>query len=116
MDAYVKEVVASKAAGVVTQVNKLMSLPLVKQSQFVILRASLAIRTKHIMCTALWDLVCEIMGAVETAMRLAVAAVFRLLDVADPTGVLLTTQLKLQIKLTLQHGDFGLRTITSKEA
>jgi hypothetical protein len=115
-DAYIKEAVASTAASVVAQVNKLMTLPLAKQSQFVLLRASLAVRMNHLLRTVPWEQVCESMGAVETAIQSAVAAIFRLPAAADPTSVLVAPQPKLQIKLPLRHGGFGLRTITSIEA
>ena len=50
-DTYVKEVVASTAAGVVAQANKLISLPLAKQSQFVLLWASVVVRMVHLLRT-----------------------------------------------------------------
>ena len=113
-DAYVKEAVASTAAHVVVQVNKLMSLPLAKQSQLILLRASLAVRMNHLLRKVSWELVCESMGAVEVAILSAVATIFCLPGATDPTSVQVAPpQPKLQIKRPLRHGGFGLPTMTS---
>ena len=72
------EVVASRVAGVKVQVNKLMGLPLQKQSQFVLLRASLAVRMTHLNHTVPWEFLARHIGEVENVIHAAAASIFRL--------------------------------------
>jgi fructoselysine-6-P-deglycase FrlB-like protein len=75
-DAYRASVVAERAAGVVAQVDNLMQLPLGAQSQFVLLRSSLAQRMAHLQRTLPWELLAASTRRVEQAVLGAVAAIF----------------------------------------
>ena len=104
MDTYITEVVASHAASVNAQVNKLMGIPLQKQSQFVLLRASLAVRMAHLKRTVPWELLARHVGEVESVIHAAVASIFRLQRGLGPTYVLTDVDAALQMRLPLRHG------------
>jgi len=118
-EAFVVDTVARVAAEVVAQVDQLMALPLAAQTQFVILRMSLARRMTHLLRSVPWARLASSMRRVEQAILSAVAAIFRLpcSAAAGPAGARMPACLELQqLTLALRHGGFGFRATTAVEA
>ena len=116
-DAYVADVLHQRADEVISQVDKLMRLPLPLQSQFALLRASLSLRMAHLMRTVPWSQLQGETGRVEQAILNAVAAIFRIPTPTQAGGAeeVLTRALE-QMQLPLRHGGFGLRLASALEA
>ena len=112
-DAYVADVLRQQ---VISQVDKLMRLPLPLQSQFALLRASLSLRMAHLMRTVPWSQLQGETGRVEQAILNAVAAIFRIPTPTQAGGAeeVLTRALE-QMQLPLRHGGFGLRLASALE-
>jgi hypothetical protein len=118
-EAFVVDTVARVAAGVAAQVTQLMALPLAAQTQFVILRMSLARRMTHLLRSVPWARLASGMRRAEQAVLAAVAAIFRLPceAAAGPAGSRMPACPELQqLTLALRHGGFGFRAATAVEA
>ncbi|MES2940453.1 MAG: reverse transcriptase domain-containing protein, partial [Pseudomonadota bacterium] len=108
-DAYVTDALAARAADVTAMVALLMRLPVAKQSQFVLLRASMAPRMAHLLRTVRWELLEPSTRAVERAVSDAVADIFRLPERGAERA-------RQQMTLPLRHGGLGLRVVQAVEA
>ena len=119
-DAYVSGVVHVRADEVVQQVTTLMRLPLARQSQFAVLRGSLALRMPHFMRTVPWRLAAAGTCRAEQAVLGAVASIFRLPRAAGPAGpagaCAYDCDAMRQLVLPLRHGGFGVRVASAVEA
>ena len=116
-DAYVADMLRRRADDVISQVDKLMRLPLALQSQFALLRASLSQRMAHLMRTVLWPQLQADTSRVEQAILGAVAAIFRLPTPGVAANATTASDRALeQMKLPLRHGGFGLRSVSALEA
>ena len=93
-----------------------MGLPLQRQSQFVLLRASLVVRMAHLKRTVPYEILARHIGEVENVIFAATASIFRLQRELSPTYVLTDVEAALQMRLPLRHGGFGLPNTTPAEA
>ena len=114
-DAFVTETLAKRAdtivaevtynEGIVAEVERLMELPLHRQSQWQLLRASLSLRLEHLKRSVPWELLADSTRCVERAIEEAAAAIFALPE--EPPGV--ASPARQQLSLPMRHGGFGLR-------
>lgn len=110
-NAFVAEALSKRADGIIAQVDKLMQLPVSRQSQFILLRSSLSLRMAHLMRTVPWQNLEASTSRVEGAIADATAAIFQL-----PSHGAASAPLRTQMLLPLRHGGFGLRGTTPVEA
>ena len=116
-DDFVRASLAEGATKVVKQVDKLMGLPLPKQTQFQLLRQSFAVRLVHHQRTTRWELLAPATRAVEGAVIDAVAGIFHLPCGEGPAGArALPCEALRQVLLPMRHGGFGLRLTSAVEA
>ena len=116
-DAYVAEVLGARAQKVVALVDKCRGLPLSKQTQFLLLRASLGERMVHLQRTVEWRHVAPSTRRAETAVLSAAAELFRLPVGPGPDGLAPVPGCELQqLLLPIRHGGFGLRASSQLSA
>ena len=108
-DAYVAGVLQQRVTDIKAQVDKLMRLPLLKQSQFVLLRSSLSARMLHLLRTTPWAQLEDATREMERAICDAVATIFRLPEQGADRA-------REQMTLPLRHAGFGLRKVQAVEA
>ena len=108
-DAYVAGVLGQRVADIKAQVDKLMRLPLLKQSQFVLLRTSLSARMHHLLRTTPWAQLEAATQEMERAICDAVATIFRLPEQGGARA-------RKQMTLPLRHAGFGLGAVQAVEA
>ena len=109
-DAYVAQVLDSRAQKVVSLVDKCRGLPLSKQTQFLLLRSSLGERMVHLQRTVEWRLVAPSTISAEHAVLSAAAELFRLPMGPGPLGLGPVPGCAQQLLLPFRHGGFGLRS------
>ena len=108
-DAYVAGVLQQRVADIKVQVDRLMRLPLLRQSQFVLLRTSLSARMHHLLRTTPWPQLEAATQEMERAISDAVATIFRVPEQG-------ATRARKQMTLPLRHAGFGLRAVQAVEA
>ena len=106
-EAFVAATMAKRADAIVAEVQRLMELPLPRQSQWQLLRSSLSVRLEHLKRTVPWELLAESTQRVEGAIEEAAAAIFAL--PAEPPGIQPTTKARTQLSVPMRHGGFGLQ-------
>lgn len=109
-DAYVAQVLGTRAQKVVSLVAKCRDLPLSKQTQFLLLRSSLGERMVHLQRTVEWRLVAPSTISAEQAVLSAAAELFRLPMGPGPLGLGPVPGCAQQLLLPFRHGGFGLRS------
>ena len=108
---------SQRSGKVVGLVSKLCALPLSKQSQFLLLRASLAVRLAHLQRTVDWAALAPATRWLEQAVLAAAAGLFKLPGGQGPAGLAFAGGPHLdQLVLPIRHGGFGLRAVTEVEA
>jgi hypothetical protein len=107
---YMQTELDKRASKVCALVSKCMNLPLSKQTQFLLLRASLSVRMAHLQRTVKWEFLGAPLSRVEQAVISATAQIFRLPTGpgAGDTGPLPTGPLLEQLRLPIRHAGFGL--------
>jgi hypothetical protein len=107
---FVQTELDKRASKICALVSKCMDLPLSKQTQFLLLRASLSVRMAHLQRTVKWELLGASVSRVEQAVISAVAKIFRLPEgpgaggnAPSPHGLLME-----QLRLPIRHAGFGL--------
>lgn len=116
-DSFVSSVLSERADSVTSQVDKLMRLPLPKQSQFALLRGSLSLRMQFLQRTLPWTHLAAPTRRVEQSILEAVASIFRLPSAAGPTGACVPSGREAQqLSLPLRHGGFGLNFSSALQA
>ncbi len=109
---FVENALGARAADVIAQVEKLMRLPVTKQSRYLLLRYSLALRMAHLLRTTPWAQLEAATKRVEDALLAAVAAVFDLPAATEPGGDSpAVADARRQLALTPRRGGLGLRTV-----
>jgi hypothetical protein len=106
---HVASALDAKAQSVVTEVERLMRLPLRKQSKFILLQRSMSLRMAHLMRTMPWEQAGPSTQRVEAAICDAVQAIFKV----PPHGV---HRERDQMLLPLRHAGLGLRLVQPIEA
>ncbi len=106
-DAFQAAHLAERAGAIADLVAKLAALPLAKQSQFLLLRASLSVRMAHFLRTVRWRSLATPTRRVEQAILSAAAAIFRLPHASGPAGAALASGSEIdQLLLPIRHGGF----------
>ena len=108
-DDYMRSELANRAQKIHELISECMSLPLSKQAQFLLLRASLSVRMAHLQRTVAWRHLVAPTTGVEQAVISAAAHIFRLPVGEGPGGAYPVpgTALK-QLRLPFRHAGFGL--------
>lgn len=112
---------AKRSDQVVRLVQRLVALPLAKQSQFLLLRASLSVRLAHLQRTVEWPTLAPATRRLEQAVLAAAAGLFKLPTGHGPAGLPGLPPVAggpelVQLQLPTRHGGFGLRATTEVEA
>ena len=116
-ESYKASILTKRADKVVGLVEKLSALPLAKQSQFLLLRMSLAVRLVHLQRTVQWETLAPSTRRVEQAVLTAAAGIFRLPVGQGPSGAAPASGPEVgQLALPIRHGGFGLRATSELEA
>ena len=106
---YVQSELGNRAQKICDLVRKCTSLPLSKQTQFLLLRASLSVRMAHLQRTVDWQHLAASTTRVELAVLSAVAEIFRLPAGQGPGGAAPVPGPALeQLLLPIRHAGFGL--------
>ncbi|NJN00175.1 MAG: hypothetical protein HC793_00355 [Aquincola sp.] len=106
---FVQSELGNRAQKICALVRKCMSLPLSKQTQFLLLRASLSVRMAHLQRTVEWRQLAASTTRVEQAVISAVAQIFRLPAGQGPGGAAPVPSRALeQMLLPIRHAGFGL--------
>ena len=109
-DVFVEASVTARAAGIIADVERVMELPLTRQTRWTLLRASLSRRMAHLLRTTPWERLQGGTRAVEAAIVKAAASIFRL-TVAEAGGTA-----GAQMALPARHAGFGLHAVDPVEA
>ena len=108
-EGYVQSELGNRAQKICELVRKCTSLPLSKQTQFLLLRASLSVRMAHLQRTVEWRHLAASSTCVEQAVISAVAQIFRLPAGQGPGGAAPVPGHALeQLLLPIRHAGFGL--------
>lgn len=106
---FVQSELAKRAQKICALVDQCMDLPLSKQTQFLLLRASLSVRMAHLQRSVAWRLLAPAATRVEQAVIAAVAKIFRLPVGEGPGGHTPVPGRELeQMLLPIRHAGFGL--------
>lgn len=116
--AFVAATVAARGEGVVADVTKLRSLPVCAQTQWTLLRMSLAQRMAHLQRTVPWVVLAASVRRVEQVLLAATAALFQLGSGEEGAAGLPAAPPRLleQLTLPIRHGGFGLHTTSAVES
>ena len=108
-EGYVQSELGNRAQKICELVRKCTSLPLSKQTRFLLLRASLSVRMAHLQRTVEWRHLAASSTCVEQAVISAVAQIFRLPAGQGPGGAAPVPGHALeQLLLPIRHAGFGL--------
>ena len=116
-ESYSASTLSQRSDKVVGLVEKLCALPLSKQSQFLLLRSSLAVRLAHLQRAVDWATLAPATRRLEQAVLAAAAGLFKLPGGHGAAGMAFASGPHLdQLLLPIRHGGFGLRATTEVEA
>ena len=108
-DGFVRSELNDRARKICALLNKCVDLPLSKQTQFLLVRASLSVRMLHLQRTVKWRQLAASTTRVEQAVILACAKIFRLATGQGPEGCAPVPSRALeQLLLPIRHAGFGL--------
>lgn len=108
-EGFVQSELGNRAQKICSLVSKCVGLPLSKQTQFLLLRASLSVRLAHLQRTVPWRQLAVSATRVEQAVLWAAAQIFRLPAGQGPGGSAPVPSQELeQMLLPIRHAGFGL--------